>query len=319
MIEVPDLYSVVYELVKQIPPGKVSTYGEIAKALGDIRAARAVGEILSKNPTPIIVPCHRVVRSDGSLGGFTHPEGLKKKIELLRSEGIEIVGGKIDINKYMFKDFKLDRRPLEELRKIQRRLAEEISLETEDFDVICGFDAAYFDKKAVGALVCFKEEVEIIKGVFEVKFPYIPGYLGFREFPFVKELVNKLKEKPLIFLDGHGILHPRKFGYATHVGVLLGLPTIGVAKALLVGEYDKELLREKRKSPVYLDGEIRGYAVLGGKAKKPVFVSPGNKVSVEDSLKICLKNLKYRVPEPTRLAHIWAKKAKEEELKRSKI
>ncbi len=314
MIEVPDLYSIVYELVKQIPPGKVSTYGEIARALGDIRAARAIGEILSKNPTPIVVPCHRVVCSDGSLGGFTHPEGLKKKIELLRSEGVEIVGGKIDLNKYMFKDFKLDKRPLEELRRIQRELSKKVSLETEDFDVVCGFDAAYFDRKAVGALVCLGDEVTVLSDVFEVKFPYIPGYLGFREFPFVRELVRRVKGKPLIFLDGHGILHPRKFGYATHVGVLLDLPTVGVAKALLVGKYDKKKLIEEKKAPVYLDGELRGYAVLGGKARNPIFVSPGNKISVHDALKVCLQNLKYRVPEPTRLAHIWANKIKREKM-----
>ncbi|HHC19248.1 MAG TPA: MGMT family protein, partial [Euryarchaeota archaeon] len=66
-----DVYALIYDLVRQIPEGYVTTYGAIAKALGDIRASKAVGEVLAMNPTPIIVPCHRVVMSDGSLGGYT--------------------------------------------------------------------------------------------------------------------------------------------------------------------------------------------------------------------------------------------------------
>ncbi|MFP3318789.1 MAG: MGMT family protein, partial [Thermoplasmata archaeon] len=85
-----NLYNELYSLVKQIPKGRVTTYGDLALALGDIVASRAVGKMLSENPEPMEIPCHRVVMSDGSLGGFTHLEGIIKKIEILRNEGVEI-------------------------------------------------------------------------------------------------------------------------------------------------------------------------------------------------------------------------------------
>ena len=80
----------VYELTSQIPKGRVSTYGAIAGALSSWGGSRAVGQILKRNPTPIVVPCHRVVRSDGSVGGYGGAEGFAKKIKLLKSEGIEV-------------------------------------------------------------------------------------------------------------------------------------------------------------------------------------------------------------------------------------
>jgi len=88
-----DLASQVYQLLRKIPRGKVTTYKEIAKALGNKKLARVVGNILNKNTKPIAIPCHRVVKSDGKLGGFSL--GVKKKIELLKKEGIKIKAGKI--------------------------------------------------------------------------------------------------------------------------------------------------------------------------------------------------------------------------------
>jgi len=85
----------VYELTSEIPKGKVSTYGAVASALNASGASRAVGQILKANPTPIVVPCHRVVKSDGEIGGYGGAAGSKKKINLLRSEGLQIRDGKI--------------------------------------------------------------------------------------------------------------------------------------------------------------------------------------------------------------------------------
>src|SRR5271169_1872753 len=82
----------VYELTSQIPKGRVSTYGAIARALNSSGGSRAVGQILKRNPTPIVVPCHRVVKSDGGIGGYGGAEGFPKKIKLLRSEGVEVNG-----------------------------------------------------------------------------------------------------------------------------------------------------------------------------------------------------------------------------------
>ncbi|MDP3837083.1 MAG: MGMT family protein [bacterium] len=91
----------VYELTSMIPEGKVSTYGRLAAKLGLKKGAQAVGQALHYNPFAPIVPCHRVVRSDGSVGGFAF--GSEQKIKILRKEGIEILNGKIDLNIYSFK------------------------------------------------------------------------------------------------------------------------------------------------------------------------------------------------------------------------
>lgn len=91
----------VWNACKRIPKGKVSTYGEIAKAIKNKDSSRAVGNALNKNPFAPIVPCHRVVQSNGSIGGFA--SGAGKKIKLLKKEGIEIKNNKIDLNKYLFK------------------------------------------------------------------------------------------------------------------------------------------------------------------------------------------------------------------------
>ena len=91
----------VWDACKKIPKGKVSTYGEIAKAIKNRDASRAVGNALNKNPFAPIVPCHRVIQSNGSIGGFAF--GTNKKIAMLKNEGIEIKNGKIDLEKYLYK------------------------------------------------------------------------------------------------------------------------------------------------------------------------------------------------------------------------
>jgi O-6-methylguanine DNA methyltransferase len=95
----------VYAITSQVPMGKVTTYGAIARAMGFPRAARAVGNALGANTNPIIVPCHRVVRSDGELGGYSGGEGPVTKAKLLAREGIQVSAGKINLGKYLFADF----------------------------------------------------------------------------------------------------------------------------------------------------------------------------------------------------------------------
>lgn len=91
----PSFKQKVYNLARQIPGGSISTYGAIARALGKPKAARAVGRILSANPRPVVVPCHRVVHADGRLGGYTGGKGTVTKIELLAQEGVRVAGGRI--------------------------------------------------------------------------------------------------------------------------------------------------------------------------------------------------------------------------------
>ena len=96
-----EFQSLVLEFTSKIPKGKVTTYKELARAIGKPKAWRAVANALATNPHPIRIPCHRVVRSDGNIGGYEL--GTKKKIELLRSEGVEIKGNKVSLQKFMFK------------------------------------------------------------------------------------------------------------------------------------------------------------------------------------------------------------------------
>ena len=95
----------VYAMTSKIPMGRVTTYGAIAKAIGFPGAARAVGQALGANPNPIVVPCHRVVRSDGVLGGYSGGEGPRTKAKLLAREGVAVSGGKVDLGKFLFADF----------------------------------------------------------------------------------------------------------------------------------------------------------------------------------------------------------------------
>lgn len=95
----------VYAMTSRIPPGKVSTYGAIAKAIGFPGAAQAVGQALGANPNPIVVPCHRVVRMDGVLGGYSGGEGQVTKARLLAREGVRVAAGRVDLSRYLFSDF----------------------------------------------------------------------------------------------------------------------------------------------------------------------------------------------------------------------
>ncbi len=95
----------VYAMTSLIPMGRVTTYGAIAKAIGSPRAARAVGNALGANTNPIVVPCHRVVRADGVLGGYSGGEGPTTKAKLLAREGVKVSAGRVNLNRYLFADF----------------------------------------------------------------------------------------------------------------------------------------------------------------------------------------------------------------------
>ena len=141
--------------------------------------------------------------------------------------------------------------------------------------------------------------------VSETTFPYIPGYLAFREVPPLMLAWQQLPEKPdLLLLDGQGITHPRKMGIASHFGVLNNLPTIGCAKSMLYGKFDELGMEAFSSEPIFNKGELLGYALRTKKQVQPVYVSPGNLITAEQSLEV-MKNCmgKYRIPEPTRQAH----------------
>jgi len=165
------------------------------------------------------------------------------------------------------------------------------------------------------------EVVEKTTAIQKVTFPYIPGLLSFREAPVCLAAVEKLKIEPDVFIiDGQGIAHPRRFGLASHLGLFFDKPTIGCAKSRLTGTF-KEPPPEKGKYTLLLDKPIyksqsTRHETIGAVVRtrtnvEPVFVSVGNKCTLKDAIEITLAyTTKYRLPEPTRLAHQLVSKAK---------
>lgn len=140
-------------------------------------------------------------------------------------------------------------------------------------------------------------------------FPYIPGLLGFREAPALIEAYDKLKQKPdILLVDGHGISHPRGLGIASHIGVLLDIPTIGVAKSFLVGEPAHPLSEEVGSSaPLIWKGQTLGMVVRTKVRSHPLIISVGHKISLETAIDVVQKCLRgYRLPLPTKQAHVSA-------------
>jgi deoxyribonuclease V len=139
-------------------------------------------------------------------------------------------------------------------------------------------------------------------------FPYVPGFLSFREVPVVWAALDQLAHLPeVIVVDGHGYAHPRRFGIACHLGVLLDRPTIGCAKRILVGHHEPLDSEAGARQPLMHRGELVGYALRTRTNVQPVYVSVGHRLSPEAAVDLiwqCVR--RYRLPEPTRQAHLAA-------------
>lgn len=136
------------------------------------------------------------------------------------------------------------------------------------------------------------------------RFPYVPGLLSFRELPALLAALDGLPETPdVILVDGQGIAHPRRLGVASHLGVVLDRPTIGVAKSVLCGQYAEPGLEAGHQSPLLDRGAVIGSVLRSRRNARPLIVSPGHRVGLQESVAFvqsCLRG--YRLPEPTRLA-----------------
>lgn len=137
------------------------------------------------------------------------------------------------------------------------------------------------------------------------RFPYVPGFLAFREIPALLKAWEQIPVKPdVVMVDGQGIAHPRRMGIAAHLGAITGTPTLGCAKKPLFGKWIEPGLEKGNHSPIQDKEETLGYVLRSKNKTKPVFISPGNRLSSSDALTIaihCAKN--HRLPEPTRQAH----------------
>lgn len=196
--------------------------------------------------------------------------------------------------------------------KLQRRLAATVirTGRISRLRVVAGVDAAFSaDGSSViaGAVAwdvearCVIEEVVVRR---RVTFPYVPGLLSFREAPALIAALRRLRTAyDVILLDGQGLAHPRRFGLACHVGVLLDRPAIGCAKSLLVGEHAEPARRAGSRRPLVHDGEVVGAALRTRDGVKPVYVSVGHRIDLEEAVRVVLAcRSGFRLPAPTRLA-----------------
>jgi deoxyribonuclease V len=301
-------------LVDQIPSGMVSTYGEIAKALGDVVASRTVYTILSQKVDGT-TPLHRVVTARGEATYYRH-------LQVLKEEGVPIRNKRVgNVPEHLFKNFKSSK-ILEKMRKEQERQAAKVSLE-DGFDAsrnIGGVDVAYDENNAYAACVVLDAEkmklVEERRLSGKVSFPYVSTYLSYRELPIIKKIYARLKKKPdVLMVDGNGILHPRRIGIASHVGIELDIPTIGVAKRLLLGRLGKVPKKIGDFGSIIYDGKVVGMALKTSKSDNYVYVSPGHMVSMKSALELSKKLCYHRFPETIRRAHRMAGELKRERTK----
>jgi len=201
--------------------------------------------------------------------------------------------------------------PREAIR-LQERLRERVVLSDRlgRIQYVAGADMAFDPETQVafGGVIVYRfpdlEEVERRMARRKLRFPYVPGLLSFRECPILMAALARLHTRPdLILIDGHGRAHPRLFGIACHVGVLFDLPAIGCGKSLLVGGYTEPGWRAGSATPLDYHGERVGVVLRTRDRVKPIYVTQGNRVSLDTAVKLVRKCLDgYRIPKPTREA-----------------
>jgi len=208
-------------------------------------------------------------------------------------------------------------------RAMQLRLSKQVirkDMLPKTIRYVAGVDTAYRVDISIGAAVVLNYEtlsmVESKKAEVKTRFPYIPTLLSFREIPPTLATVKKLKTQPDVFLvDGQGIAHPYRLGFASHLGLILNKPTIGVAKSLLCGKVGD--FNQEGWAPIIDKDEVIGAAVAR-KREKPVYVSVGHMVSLKRAIAIVKHCTRiHRIPEPIRAAHIIANEKSQRQRKRT--
>jgi deoxyribonuclease V len=202
-----------------------------------------------------------------------------------------------------------------EAREIQIKLQAKIDLnnkiDIKKLRLIAGSDISctpHGNRLYASAVIYNYPELQIVKKYVyqdEVNFPYVPGYLSFREAPVLLKLFKDVSENiDLLLCDGQGIAHPRGIGLASHLGLFLNLPTIGCAKSVLVGEYQEPGENKGCSAPLLFKNNVVGTVLRTRQGVKPIFVSPGHKIRLKPATEVVLNCCpRYRIPEPIRAAH----------------
>jgi deoxyribonuclease V len=206
---------------------------------------------------------------------------------------------------------------------LQKSLRDRVRLEPlpEEISLVAGTDVSFdkYSEIVYAAIVVVRlPSLEVVTSagvVTKATFPYIPGLFSFREAPPLLEAWERLDVRPdVVMVDGQGIAHPRRLGIASHLGLLIGVPTIGCAKSVLVGKYEEPDESAGSHSPMVHKGETIGAALRTRDRVSPVYVSPGNMADIPTSIALTMRCVngyaagrsRYRIPDPTRLAHLCA-------------
>jgi deoxyribonuclease V len=206
----------------------------------------------------------------------------------------------------------------DEAKAIQTRLASEVEATPlpDDVETVAGVDVSIRDDTAQAAVAVLRlSDLSVVDEAIHrcaVPFPYVPGLLSFRETPAVLPALERLSAVPdVLMTDSHGRAHPRRFGFACHLGVLLDRPTLGVAKSILVGTPAGDLPPEKGgRVPLVDEDETIGCVLRTRTEVNPVYVSVGHRLTLGDAVALTLDcSPRYKIPEPTREAHRLSRKS----------
>lgn len=318
----PTLSQELRSLLDQIPSGRVTTYGHLAAALGSNAAARWIGAWMLEHPHDRDCPCHRVVRHDGEVGLYLSRDSDEKR-RRLRDEGVVVDNGRVDLKRFRFEHLQCDA-PLARLAELQAQIPGLVSLlpTTTMPETAAGLDVSYAGANRATAAYAAVEtgSLKLIASTvlhMRVGFPYVPGFLAFRELPVLIELWRKVRRElecvaPLVIVDGNGLLHHRRAGIATHFGVVADIPTIGIGKKLLCGQVDLKNMSAGEARPVTHQGDIVGTALKSKHSSRPIYVSPGQHVDVDSAARIVQQLFGgHRLPEPLYWADALSRRAAE--------
>lgn len=205
---------------------------------------------------------------------------------------------------------------LDKLRREQEKFAKQLSVrDSTNFNQIVkigGISNVFFQNKIISAIVVLNSESEVVEQKYfsdKARFPYIPGFRAYRELPAMLACFNQIEDKPdVVFISGHGLSHER-LGIASHFSLATGVPTIGIADSLLSGEAKGE--------DVLLNEKIVGKTLQTKKGSKPIYISPGNLISLKSAVQLTEKFIKepHKLPEPLRLSHKYAREVMKEVFK----
>jgi deoxyribonuclease V len=307
--ELPDLEAELALLMAQVPRGRVVTCGDLARALGDVAASRWVGRVAVRHAHTETCPCHRVVRSDGSLTASTMAD-QQWKAGRLRDEGVVVHRGRVSLVQYGVVGLQSST-PLRPLKELQEELARRVLLASPSHSVpgLGGVDVSYVPGTSRAVAAYAEVERDSLRLTWsttvqrDIDFPYIPSYLAYREVPILLDLIRNVARRRelagVILVDGSGVLHPRQSGLATMLGVLLDWPTIGVTKSHLAGSWQAAQLSVGPCAWVQVDGRRLGAALRSPRSRKPLFVSPGHRIDVPAAVHLVRGVLRdRRLPEP---------------------